>query len=34
MGYVSAEVRRLTKKAQSPEISLSRVKDFVIARRG
>jgi hypothetical protein len=31
--YVSREVKGITKGAQSPEISLSKVKDFVIARR-
>lgn len=31
-GYVSHEVKRLTREAQVPEINLSRVKEFVIAR--
>jgi uncharacterized caspase-like protein len=31
--YVSREVKAITKGAQTPEISLSKVKDFVIARR-
>jgi uncharacterized caspase-like protein len=33
MRYVSREVKRLTNDAQTPEINLSRVKDFVIARK-
>jgi uncharacterized caspase-like protein len=33
MRYVSREVKRLTEGAQVPEFSLSKVKDFVIARK-
>jgi hypothetical protein len=33
MRYVSREVKRLTRDAQVPEINLSKVKDFVIARK-
>jgi uncharacterized caspase-like protein len=33
MRYVSREVKTITRGAQVPEISLSKVKDFVIARR-
>jgi uncharacterized caspase-like protein len=33
MRYVSREVKRLTSNAQVPEINLSKVKDFVIARK-